>query len=120
MKEIHLDTDSMDHARTLRIDSLPAPFLNHLETRDAAVWVLELFVAEAGGTAVAELLRLPWRLVLTESSDPALLAELERAQRLVHTSSRRDTSAITAPGSSIAAKNAWYGAGLLEAAVEAN
>lgn len=70
----------MDRARTIRLDNLPTPLLNHLDARDAAVWVLEPFVTEAGGSAVAELLRLPWRLVLSESSDPALLTELGRSE----------------------------------------
>ena len=70
----------MDPARTVRLDSLSAPLLNHLDARDAAVWVLEPFVLEAGGTAVAELMQLPWRLVLSESSDFALLAALEQPE----------------------------------------
>ncbi len=70
----------MDLARTVRLGSLPAPLLNHLDARDAAIWVLEPFVAEAGGVAVADLMRLPWRLVLSESSDQALLAALERPE----------------------------------------
>jgi hypothetical protein len=51
----------MDRARTIRLDSLSTPLLNHLDARDAAIWVLEPFVLEAGSTAVAELMRLPWR-----------------------------------------------------------
>ena len=67
----------MDLTRPLRLNKLPEPLLSHLDSRDAAVWVLEPFVAEAGGEAVAEVVRLPWRVVLTESSDPALVASLE-------------------------------------------
>jgi hypothetical protein len=70
----------MDLARTLRLSRLPTPLLNHLDSRDAAVWVLKPFVAEAGGAAVAEVMRLPWRLVLSESSDPALLSALEQTE----------------------------------------
>jgi hypothetical protein len=64
----------MDLSRTLRLSSLPTPLLTRLDSRDAAVWVLESFVTEAGGAAVAEGMRLPWRVVLSESSDPTLLA----------------------------------------------
>jgi hypothetical protein len=71
----------MDLARTLRLSSLPTSLLTHLDSRDAAVWVLESFVAEAGGEAVAEVMRLPWRVVLSESSDPTLLAALERTEK---------------------------------------
>jgi hypothetical protein len=70
----------MDVARTLRLDNLPISFLSHLDGRDAAIWVCEPFVIQAGGLAVAELLRLPWQLVLTESSDPTLLEALERSE----------------------------------------
>lgn len=70
----------MDLARSLRLDSLPTPLLNHLDSRDAALWVLDPFVVEAGGAMVADLMRLPWRLVLSESSDTALLAALERSE----------------------------------------
>ena len=70
----------MDRSKTLRLDGIPAPLLSHLDARDAAIWVLEPFVAEAGSIAVAELLGLPWRLALSESSDPALVSELERSQ----------------------------------------
>lgn len=70
----------MNLGRTVRLSGLPAPLLNHLDSRDAAVWVLKQFVADAGGATVAEVMRLPWRLVLSESSDPALLTALEHPQ----------------------------------------
>jgi hypothetical protein len=70
----------MDLSRTLRLDSLQAPLLSHLDSRDAAVWVREAFVAEAGAAAVVNVIRLPWRLVLSESADPALLAALEESE----------------------------------------
>src|SRR5579864_8718880 len=70
----------MDLSRIIRLDDLPTPWLNHLDSRDIAIWVLESFVAEAGGAAVAELMRLPWRLVLSESSDAALLTALEQTE----------------------------------------
>jgi hypothetical protein len=70
----------MELNRTLRLDRLPRHLVSHLDARDAAVWVLEPFVAGAGGARAAEIMRLPWRLALTESSDPTLLEELDRAE----------------------------------------
>ena len=54
----------MELARTIRLTGLPISLLNHLDSRDAAVWILESFVAEAGGATVASVAKLPWRLVL--------------------------------------------------------
>jgi hypothetical protein len=67
----------MDIQRTLRIDSLPAHLLSHLDSRDAALWVLDPFVGDADVADVAAVIGLPWRLVLCESSNPALLEALE-------------------------------------------
>ncbi|SMF20244.1 hypothetical protein SAMN06265365_104292 [Tistlia consotensis] len=68
----------MASARTIQLSSIPAPLLSHLESRDAVVWVLDSFAAEAGAEQVASVLRLPWRLALSESSEPRLISELER------------------------------------------
>ena len=70
----------MDLSRTLRVDGISDPLLAHLEARDAAIWVLDSFVAEAGAAAVADVLRLPWRLVLCESSDSSLVTALELSE----------------------------------------
>lgn len=70
----------MDLARTVRLDGPSTPLLNHLGSRDAALWVLEPFGTEAGCDALASVMRLPWRLVLSESSNPDLLGALERSE----------------------------------------
>ncbi len=70
----------MDLSRTLRLESLHGSLFTHLDSRDAAVWVREAFVAEAGAAAVAEVIRLPWRLALSESAAPDLLAALEASE----------------------------------------
>lgn len=70
----------MNIFKTIHLNNLPVPLLSHIDSRDAAVWVLEPFVAEAGGVAVGDVMRLPWRVALSESSDPTLLAALERTE----------------------------------------
>jgi hypothetical protein len=67
----------MDIQRTLRVDSLPTHLLSHLDSRDAALWVLNPFISQAGIAEAAAVIGLPWRLVLCESSDPVLLKSLE-------------------------------------------
>jgi hypothetical protein len=56
------------------------PAVAHLDARDAAVWVLEPFVQEAGPELVAEVMKLPWRLVLSESSNLKLQTLLEATE----------------------------------------
>jgi tetratricopeptide (TPR) repeat protein len=70
----------MDIQRTLRVDAIPPHLLSHLDTRDAALWVLEPFVDEAGPASASAIIGLPWRLVLSESSNPEVLRALERAE----------------------------------------
>jgi hypothetical protein len=79
----------MELARTIRLNSLPLSLLNHLDSRDAAVWVLEPFVSEAGDAAVADVVKLPWRLALSESSDPGLIRALEETESSVDPLVRR-------------------------------
>jgi hypothetical protein len=67
----------MDVQRALRVDAVPQHLLGHLDARDAAVWVLEPFVVDAGPAEVAAVLGLPWRIVLCESDNPTLLKLLE-------------------------------------------
>ncbi len=72
----------MDQRQTLRLDRVPTTLLTYLDSRDAAVWVLEPFVAEADVQMLAAVMRLPWRLVLSESSAPDLLKALEQPQNV--------------------------------------
>lgn len=70
----------MNLDRTFRLESLPTGLSQRLDARDAAIWVSKSFVEAAGSEATATLLRLPWRLVLCESSDAGLISELEKAE----------------------------------------
>jgi hypothetical protein len=67
----------MEFLRALQVDPLPTHLLSHLNTRDAALWVMDPFVDQAGAADAAAAMTLPWRLVLCESWDPALLTALE-------------------------------------------
>lgn len=73
----------MDLARTIRLESVPSPLLSHIGSRDAVLWLSDNFVGEAGKAIAADVLRLPWRLILSETSDPELLAELEKSEDAV-------------------------------------
>lgn len=70
----------MDLARTFRIEAVPSTLLDRLDAREAVIWVTDSFVSDAGVEAAAQLLSLPWRLVLCESRDEALLSRLEAAE----------------------------------------
>lgn len=79
----------MNLNRIIRLDTFPSHLLAHLDARDAAVWVLEPFIAEAGGELAAQVMKLPWRLVLSESSDPELVRALESAEDVAEPLVRR-------------------------------
>lgn len=53
-----------------------------LDSRDAAVWLLDPFLQAVGPEQTAKLLALPWSMVLSEASDPALTAALEAPEPL--------------------------------------
>ena len=55
----------------------PESLFTELDTRNVAVWLLSSFVESAGVEATADLVGLPWGLVLSETSDEALLNALE-------------------------------------------
>jgi hypothetical protein len=51
--------------------------MKHLDARDAALWVRDAFVKDAGGDLVAEVIKLPWRVVICDSDDCDLIERLE-------------------------------------------
>jgi hypothetical protein len=51
-----------------------------MASRDAALWVIDAVADEVGADALAEVMRLPWRLVLNESSESHLRAALEKPE----------------------------------------
>jgi hypothetical protein len=66
--------------RTFRLETIPSSLLSLLDAREAALWLLEPFLKDSGAAASADLVRLPWRMVLIDSTDPTLIAELERPE----------------------------------------
>lgn len=71
----------MNLDRALRLDRIPETLQIRLTEREVAIWVMPAFLADAGVGAVADVLRLPWRLILNESADTRLLDELESPER---------------------------------------
>ena len=60
-----------------------AVLMRELDSRDAAVWLLNSFADAAGVVETAKLLGLPWAFVLSESSDPSLISALETSEESV-------------------------------------
>jgi hypothetical protein len=70
----------MDLSRTFKIDKAPPTLFQRLDGRDVAIWITDQFVRDADAGLTSALLRLPWRVVLCESANAALLAALEEAE----------------------------------------
>lgn len=65
-----------------RTQALPAPLIAQLDSRDAALWLGASTNPDLDAESTAMLCRLPWAVVLTESSDARLLSALERPEGL--------------------------------------
>lgn len=64
------------------IDRVPDNIFSNLESRDVALWVRSFPTDPAIQKKLVDFLGLPWRLVLTEVANPALVAMLEAAASL--------------------------------------
>ncbi len=66
----------------LKSADLPSPLLAQLESRDAALWVFGETPDEEVARQIADVIRLPWSLVLSESTNPSILLHLEGPEPL--------------------------------------
>jgi hypothetical protein len=61
----------------IRVERLPDTLLANLQSRDVALWIRSLPKDPPSQSALVAFLGLPWRLVLSETYDAELIAELE-------------------------------------------
>ena len=72
----------MTNLRLLKSAEVPLPLLAQLEGRDAALWVFGETADGEIASQVADVIRLPWGLVLNESTNPSILQHLEEPEPL--------------------------------------
>lgn len=67
----------MNDARLRILQAAPDQLLADLDARDVAVWLMPAFAEAAGPEIAAQVLKLPWSLVLSEVGDASLLTALD-------------------------------------------
>lgn len=70
----------MANSDILRLESISAPLLAHLDAREVAVWVLGEFSSAVTPKELAAALRLPWQAVLLEHASSELQSELQETE----------------------------------------
>ncbi|OEO31723.1 hypothetical protein VW23_001035 [Devosia insulae DS-56] len=64
----------------VRLNGVPVPLFSQLDTRDAALWVMNADLEPAQRGALADLMRLPWSVVLCEIVNSELNETLESTE----------------------------------------